>query len=286
MIRPPWELVSKAVGVPPIASIDTNGRPALRVERYFFQIKRQQLPEFPIFVLIVHLGGARASGKADREQAANYIPGVAVLIPPGCASEWIFDGAVDAAFFYFTDESSAAVKQLNKALNGETSIHPFIDNLVSAATLQLVYEIGRGSGFDEVFVRKIASVVVDQLVRVLAGVSGQRISPDRFQLGRLNVVIDWLAKNLDREITNAMLAEQAGISESHFRHMFMAAMGISPMRYVQQRRIERARELLANTNIPITHITATCGFVSQSYLTTCFKATYGITPAQFRRSAN
>ena len=51
-----------------------------------------------------------------------------------------------------------------------------------------------------------------------------------------------------------------------------------------KQRVERARELLANTNLPIAHLASECGFVSQSYLTTCFRTTYGMTPARFRRT--
>lgn len=286
MTRPPWQVVSKALGVTPVVSVATNGRPSLHIERYFFRAKRRQLPALPVLALAVHLGGARVSGGSVRGQASSYIPSFSVLMPPGYSSEWFFDGAVDAAVFYFTDENHAAVRQLTKALIDQKSSYPFMDSLVSAATLQLVNELGRGTGSDHVFVRKLASVVVDQIARVLSGNAGQRISPDRLQLGRLNAVLDWLVKNLDKEITNSILAEHAGLSESHFRHMFLQAMGTSPIRYVQQKRIERARELLASTNLPIAHLASECGFVSQSYLTTCFRGTYGMTPARFRRAAN
>lgn len=285
MTRPPWQLVSKALGTVPVFSSDTNGRPPLRIERYFFQAKRRQLPELATITLAVHLGGARVSGGTQSAQASSYIPSFSVLMPPGYPSEWFFDGAVDAAVFYFTDANCAAVRHLTKALSHQKGTYPFMDSLVSAATLQLVNELGRGAGSDKVFARKLASVVVDQLLRVLAGDSGQRIYPDRLQLGRLNTVLDWLAKNLDKEITNATLAELAGLSESHFRHMFLRAMGLSPIRYVQQQRVERARELLSNTNLPIAYLASECGFVSQSYLTTCFRATYGMTPARYRRTA-
>lgn len=285
MTRPPWELVSKALGTTPVVSIDTKGRPPLRIERYFFQAKRRQVPELPVIALAVHLGGARVFGGTPTGQTSGYIPSFSVLLPPGCPSEWFLDGAVDVAVFYFTDENCAAVRHLTKALINQNSTYPFIDSLVSAASLQLVNELGRGARSDRVFVRKLASVVVDQIARVLAGHAGRRISPDRLQLGRLNAVLEWIATNLDNEITNAILAEHAGLSESHFRHMFLQAMGMSPIRYVQQRRIERARELLANTNLPIAHLASECGFVSQSYLTTCFRETYGMTPARFRRTA-
>jgi len=42
--------------------------------------------------------------------------------------------------------------------------------------------------------------------------------------------------------------------------------------------------LLTVTHLPIAHIATECGFASQSYLTTCFKARHGATPARFRRA--
>ena len=51
-----------------------------------------------------------------------------------------------------------------------------------------------------------------------------------------------------------------------------------------QRRLARARELLTVTHLPISQIATECGFASQSYLTTCFKASHGATPARFRRA--
>ena len=81
-----------------------------------------------------------------------------------------------------------------------------------------------------------------------------------------------------------MLARQVGLGESHFRHVFARSFGVSPNQYVQGRRLERARELLTLTSRPIAHIATDCGFASQSYLTTCFKARHGVTPARFRRA--
>lgn len=269
----------------PVLSSDIRGDAALHIERYFLQARRQQLPGLPVLALAVHLGGARVSGGSVRGHASSYIPSFSVLIPPGYSSEWFFDGAVDAAIFYFTNEGHATVQQLTTALMDQENTYPFLDGLVSAATLQLVNELGRGTECDSVFVGNLASVVLDQVARVVSGSAGQRVSPDRLQLGRLKVVLDWLDKNLDKQITNGMLAEQAGLGESHFRHMFFQAMAMSPIRYVQQKRIERARELLFSTNLPIVRLAAECGFASQSYMTTCFRHTYGITPSRFRRIA-
>jgi AraC family transcriptional regulator len=189
------------------------------------------------------------------------------------------------AALYFTDPQSAPVRRLMRTLGSDANTYPFADGLVSAATVQMINELSRGAGADQVFVRKLAAIVVDQTQRVASGLTGQRLLPDRLQLGRLNKVLQWIGRNLGEQITNALLAGQAGLSESYFRHMFLKAMGMTPNRYIQQQRVERARDLLTNTNLPIAHVAAECGFASQSYLTTCFKGAYAMTPARFRRNA-
>ena len=279
-----WQLVSKSLGVAPVFSGAANGRPAFHVERYFFQAKRQQIPALPTSTLAVHVGGARVSGGNTSGTVSSFIPGFSVLLPPGCSSEWFFDGPVDAVMLYFTDVSSAETKKLLKRMNDGTTIYSFIDGLVSAAAINLAGELGRGQRVNAVFVRKLGSIIADQIERVLDGHSGKQISPDRLQLGRLSTVLDWISKNLKQPITSSLLASKVGLSESHFRQLFGKALGMSPNRYVQQQRIEHAHRLLADTNLPIAYVASESGFVSQSYLTTCFRASYGITPAMLRRA--
>ena len=278
-----WQLVSKTLGASPVIGAAIDGRPPLYVERYFFQARRQQVPALPSMILAVHLGGARVSGGKLSGLAANFIPSFSVLVPAGCPSEWFLEGAVDVAVFYFSDVNCPQVRSLLK-LMGEATTYPFTDGLISAAARQVVDELSHGTTANLTFIRKLGSIIADQAERVLAGHAGQHISPDRLQLGRLKAVIDWIDQHLTQELTNAMLAEQAGLSESYFRHIFLQAMGTSPSRYVQLRRLERARELLGSTNMSIANLAAECGFVSQSYLTTCFKAKYGMTPARLRKA--
>jgi len=147
-----------------------------------------------------------------------------------------------------------------------------------------VEELARGPGADARFLEDLSRLLIRQTERVLRGRAGNRLSPSRTQLGRLRSVLAWIDRHLGEELTNAALARQAGLGESYFRHVFARAFGISPSQYVQQRRLERARELLTVTHLPIAHIATECGFASQSYLTTCFKARHGATPARFRRA--
>ena len=98
-------------------------------------------------------------------------------------------------------------------------------------------------------------------------------------------VLEWIGHNLSNELSNVELAERAGVSESHFRRIFQDAMGMTPHRYVLRLRLERVHELLTRTSFSIARVAAQCGFNSQSHMTACFSAAYGITPARARQQS-
>lgn len=99
---------------------------------------------------------------------------------------------------------------------------------------------------------------------------------------RLSRVIDLIEANLEDDLSLARLAEAAGLSPHGFARAFAKAVGAPPHRFVVQRRVERARHLLANGSMPIAEIAAMLGFSSQSHLTTAFLRETGITPARYR----
>ena len=101
--------------------------------------------------------------------------------------------------------------------------------------------------------------------------------------GRLDKVRDHIEAKLEGEIRIAQLAAIAGISEKLFRRSFSEATGVAPLRYIMQRRLERARRLLLETDYPIAEIALTAGYCDQSRMTTHFRHALGVTPARLRR---
>jgi AraC-like DNA-binding protein len=100
--------------------------------------------------------------------------------------------------------------------------------------------------------------------------------------GRLRKVMDFVEMNLHRPISVDELASVAALSPFHFSRAFSRSMGITPIRYVWSRRIERSKALLRNRTLSIAAISLECGFSSQSHFTTAFKREMGMTPAQYR----
>lgn len=278
----PWRQVSHVLGVRPRVSAALPGALPIHVERYFLQARTQALPALPCLVVVVHLGGAPASGGSVNSAGKHYLPSFGVLVPPDTPSEWCFEGAVDAAVFYLHDLAHPRLRGLVRGMSGGATV-AFSDALLSAVATNWMDELTQPAGPDERFLQHLANVLLFQLARVLNGRSGRQVSPRHMQLSRLRTVLDWIDQHLDQPLDNRQLAHIAGLSEPYFRQMFRQSMPCPAGHYVRQRRLERARELLATTNLPIPRIAAECGFVSQSYLTTCFRRQYSLTPAAFRR---
>ncbi|CAI8695834.1 MULTISPECIES: helix-turn-helix transcriptional regulator [Burkholderia] len=91
--------------------------------------------------------------------------------------------------------------------------------------------------------------------------------------------------SLDQPISLADIARHADLSEHATIIAFKERFAKTPMQYVIERRLERARWLLCHTSVSILSIALSCGFGSQSYLTTQIKRYYGVTPRQLRLSA-
>ncbi|ACA93601.1 AraC family transcriptional regulator [Burkholderia cenocepacia] len=95
----------------------------------------------------------------------------------------------------------------------------------------------------------------------------------------------FIDESLGKPIGLADLARLTGLSEHATIAAFKAQFARTPMQYVIERRLERARWRLCHTSASILSIALDCGFGSQSYLTTLVKRHYGVTPRQLRLSA-
>jgi AraC family transcriptional regulator len=101
---------------------------------------------------------------------------------------------------------------------------------------------------------------------------------------RMRQLIEFIEANLDQPLTLDAMAVQIGISPLYLARAFKAAVGQSPHQYVLARRIERAKELLRNTEMPIIDVALSVGFSSQSHLSHWMIRHTGVPPGAYRRS--
>ena len=90
--------------------------------------------------------------------------------------------------------------------------------------------------------------------------------------------------HLDKQLTLESLARVAGLSVHHFARQFKQSAGVAPHQYLTQKRLERAQEMLARTDLPLSDIAYAAGFSDQSHLARHFRQMLGTTPWEFRWS--
>ena len=96
-------------------------------------------------------------------------------------------------------------------------------------------------------------------------------------------MIEFIDAHIDGDLSLETLAAQAAISPLYLARAFKSAVGQSPHQYVLERRVERAKELLRNTDSPIVEVALSTGFSSQSHLSNRFQRLVGVSPAAYRR---
>jgi transcriptional regulator GlxA family with amidase domain len=100
--------------------------------------------------------------------------------------------------------------------------------------------------------------------------------------GPLGEVLVWAVENLDKDLSVENLALHAAMSRRNFTRVFTAELGKSPAHYVEQLRIEAARQLLEDSWENLEEIASACGFSSAELMRRAFLRSIGITPSEYR----
>ena len=83
------------------------------------------------------------------------------------------------------------------------------------------------------------------------------------------------------DLYTAALAEMSGMGETYYRNIFLAVFNTPPTKYIQQYRVDKAKELLVNSELSIDDIAVKVGFANSSYFCKVFKSLTGYTPSEF-----
>ena len=144
-------------------------------------------------------------------------------------------------------------------------------------------ELAERGGSGRLYIEGLGSALVVHIFRAY-GEGLSRSPPVTGGLGalRLRRVTDYIEAHLAEDISLRDLAVVAGLSTHHFGEAFKASTGTSPHRYLIERRILRAKELLLGTEQSIVEIALAVGFASHSHFTDNFRKLTGATPSRFR----
>jgi AraC family transcriptional regulator len=163
--------------------------------------------------------------------------------------------------------------------------HLFIeDRMLLETALRLAAAVERACPEDQAYIEALGRVLVHELRRLGGDEKLGRV-PARGGLAgwQQRVVTAFIEEHLEEHIPLPTLAGLARLSPYHFSRAFKQSFGVPPHRYHIQRRIERAKMLLAKSAMSVTEVGAAMGFSETSSFTSTFRRLTGITPSAYSR---
>jgi AraC family transcriptional regulator len=166
----------------------------------------------------------------------------------------------------------------------------FQDPLLAEIAYAIAAELKNPTAGGRVLVETLATSLAARLVQNHLGGSAPRTHRPAGRTGldrrRLDRVLDFIEANLEDHLTIDRMARVACLSRFHFARAFKAAVGRSPHRYLSDRRLARAKALLAAGDRPLADIALGLSFSCQANFTRAFREATGRTPGQYRREVS
>ncbi len=154
----------------------------------------------------------------------------------------------------------------------------------TASTDLMLRLIARTHGID------LANLVADQLIHTTlrSDRDEQRLSiPTRIGVRhpKLASVIQRMESHVEDPVSPALLAQDVGMSTRQLERLFRRYLNRSPKRYYMELRLQKARNLLLQTDMSVINVALACGFASPSHFSKCYRALYKTTPYRERGSS-
>ena len=153
----------------------------------------------------------------------------------------------------------------------------------TAAADMMLYLIAEGQGPD------LASVIADKMIhtQIRRPSDEQRLSvPARIGVRhpKLVQIIQRMERSTEEPVSPAELARSVNMSTRQLERLFRRYLNRSPKRYYMELRLEKARNLLLQTDMSVINVALACGFTSPSHFSKCYRAHFGRTPYRERGS--
>jgi len=235
--------------------------------------------------LSYYLGGGY---RTEREDLPGFYgaPNRLCTLPDDHESTWVVRDNLRFLHLYFLPEhfTRRAVLELNREPRELTlADRTYFEHEVIS---RLCYGLAHQS-WDGPDARLHANEISHAALSLLLQDQGVRKRNETWRGGLAPVVRDRLADYieamLDQPLSLGQLAGLADLSEYHLARMFRISFGMAPYAWIAARRIDRARQLLANSAQPLQWIAAACGYADASHFSHRFRGAVGAAPARYRK---
>jgi AraC-like DNA-binding protein len=219
-------------------------------------------------------------------ETVELLPGHVLAVPPRLRHSMTDRPAARHHFFYAGFDLDRVARRhgaLRLAWEGAGLLHHPDGTALDAPFRSLVRELGHRMPLPEVGVATALDALVLEATRLLRTSGGHAL------LGTVHPAVARARALLDSRYQEHWsmpeLAREVGLSTAHLAEIFSREVGVPPFRYLVERRVQRAAELLRGTDLPITAIALELGFASSSHFSRVFKSLAHVTPRDFRQTA-
>jgi AraC family transcriptional regulator len=160
--------------------------------------------------------------------------------------------------------------------------HVVTDDRLAHLLFALDAERARGYSAGKLFVDCIESALANILLTSFNTFASRSIPGRGMAPQVLRRVVEFMHANMDKQIGLKDLADCAGLSLSHFSFQFRASTNQSPHQYMLRLRIERSKELLADSRFSVLDVGLEVGFRNQQHFATVFRNSVGVPPSVYR----
>jgi AraC family transcriptional regulator len=182
-----------------------------------------------------------------------------------------------------------AVSQFDRSYK-ELALTPqigFRSRHIRHIAMSLLGELNEANVISRLYADSLAIGLAMQLIKRYSSLKDVQVgrggmAPQKVRKA-ISLIDDHLAGEAEGRVALRVVAKEVGMSYFHFSRAFKQSMGMNPTNYIAERRIERAKKLMQETDCPISEIALRSGFSSQSHFTTCFRRLAGVTPRSFRQ---
>jgi AraC-like DNA-binding protein len=193
-----------------------------------------------------------------------------------CVSMYMSRAAIDR---FQEEHDLLPLQSLRTALGA-----PFDDRVVRSLGESLLSAIDAPAAASRLFVDHVALALLSHMTAAYGGLA-IAVPPKRGRLApwQERRAKEMLLASIDGGIGLEELAGGCGLSRSHFARAFKATTGASPLQWLLARRIDRAKNLLLNSALPLDQVADQCGFADQSHFSRTFVRLVNATPGRWRR---
>ena len=239
-------------------------------------------------MLTIALSATDATIKIDNEivHQGRFSVSMFQLVAPGAKFEAHFRSPADFVRLYIPHSLFLQVAAHGSCLqSGPGSIgRPACEPVIEQLARSIVAARCGDHASDRGFLDAIGTALLERARSVLSTTIDGSTQASGLIAWRLKRVVDFIDARLDQPLSLADMAQAAGLSRMHFAAQFRLATGFAPHAFLTRRRIERARDLLCRTSMPLVEIALSVGFQTQAHFTTIFRQLSGQPPGRWRRA--